>query len=290
MKIDWHSRPEFGQITFSKYPNKNPLDKNPYVHIHMIIAPTERKGFGTKAIGYIIANTLQEGYTHFELDASYSSHLFHLYMGFSPKAQGDISYIRYWYGIRGEKAINKIREGHIDDLSERDLQELTAIYEDANQINEGPTLEIEQIKSLKNELIALEQKKLPWIEYKFIPTLLDFLKNYSQDKSKNSGDYFGSVPMILSEAGLARWKEAIETGAPFKPFYDLSHLHTDMSLTLPEEHDETKSLILKYLTSIHNRSHPTSTYLIQQSALFKTTPIKESGEESTQTKGPDNIG
>lgn len=68
-----------------------------------------------------------------------------------------------------------------------------------------------------------EAEKISFIQEIFAPGLLNILES-NNGNARSDTSLLGSVPMIMSNEGKTRWKNAIESNKPFEPFRDFTHL------------------------------------------------------------------
>jgi hypothetical protein len=181
-------------------------------------------GFGRAAMLYLLEiafkkfkDTLdsESPFAGLRLSASYSSHIFYLYMGLIPEngvnldlkpiIKSNYAYVRNNYGIVGEIAIKEIT---VDDIFKN-----------------------------RNDLINLSKKEFSYLKNKFISQLLECLESQVSAKYPNTSE-FDSVTMILSNEGKKRWLETIELYAtkgifkfePFRKFEQLRPFMTDAQI------------------------------------------------------------
>jgi hypothetical protein len=182
-------------------------------------------GSGTRAMRCLVNMSIDSGFDgKITLQACYSSHLFHLLMGMVPEERG-IDYVKYYYGFMGPEALKELRNNNkLDSCSLNKLKEI--LSKEKNIPEQQITLK--QILENRDFLLSLQEKKLSYIQNKFIPELLDILET-SKDNKRPDTSYLTDIPMVLSEEGKKRWKNAIALNEEFEPFRDFAHLRPLMT-------------------------------------------------------------
>ena len=197
-----------------------------FIHINEIFSPEQGCGFGTKVFRTLMHKSFQDGYEgSLTLDACYSSHLFHLFMGMEPIG-GRKGYIAMKFGMVAELAVDRFLTL---DCEERDFEEVRKIIAREksilkNQITDDYLFSDDVINLLQH----LKSKTESTLEVDFFPKLLCILKN---NKNGNDTDTstFHSVPMKMSEQGKMRWAKAIKNNQDFELFKNMSHLRPLMT-------------------------------------------------------------
>lgn len=204
--------------------------QRPSIYMERIQSGT--KGFGTAITRKIVKESLEKGFGgRYHTSASWSSHLFHLYMGMLPE-DAQVRYVPIQYGNCGKRTlkelptiIKNIKEKKTND--KLDLKYLKIMLADLKQVDEK-TITDEMIVSHEQELTAFKDKKCSYLQYDFIPQILDILKCSPNEKKPNTSSLH-AISMMLSDEGLKRWKDAIANKKPFVPFRKLEHLRPFMN-------------------------------------------------------------
>lgn len=183
-------------------------------------------GFGAAAIRSQVQQSIAEKFDgNIQLKASWSSHLFYLYMGLIP-IDRPVSYIglKYDYKARALKDLAKCtNETDLLKLTDRVIEYLKDIMHCEFKIPKEIDISLQDILNHRDDLIALEQKKAYYIKDVFIPWLLNVLKNNHGEKYPDTLES-GPLWMMFAPEGKKRWLEAISKNNEFEPFRDLSHL------------------------------------------------------------------
>lgn len=227
-------------------------DPNGQRSLFIFYRKSNTPGFGTESTRHLVQRSRElklEGRLH--NSASYSSHVFHLYMGMLP-VNTQISRIEVEYGSSGKTAIDRyadLKKKFLDVIDNnatfskeeellintlkrivKDKQFLSAFSPIDNNDLFWPTTS----DALEEKLKTYELERVSDITYSFIPKLLGALRA-SKNKKKPDTMSLGSFSMILSEAGRERWFDAIDKGIAFKPFKHFEHLVPFMTSKQKEE-------------------------------------------------------
>ena len=252
-----------GSITFTVETDSKNNQKS--VYMTKIAATTQGRGFGTKCTRYLMMKSFSEGCQgRLVNEAAWSSHIFHLYMGMIPKEREVdaypliIGYIdenrlaNYFTSLEQSVKANK----PLTPSQQSDLSVLKRILEflDTGTVNpsgEGYTLD--DVLRRKDEIIrGFDERTLSYIKHEFIPRLLRVLR---QNLGSGDGEVIkafnintsrlGSISMEMSNEGIQRWKEAIQTHTDFAPFKNFEQLHPYMT---EAQIQELKTLLSKIAT------------------------------------------
>lgn len=233
-----------GLLLWHQEPSKKCL------HVDKREAHQRGNGFGTAAMRYLVEQSYKLGYEgNIDSETSWSSHLFHLYMGMIPKEK-DEKFVSYAWGDFGEDVLKNLEDNYYHDdktALEEDLEVLSEMLHMVKNFKEYSTLtetDILKFKNLKEDelfteadildeknmelILSLRQKTLSHLRFKFIPLLLRTLQKNTNIKYPDTGTW-GSIVMVLSNAGKARWKEALDKNIEFVPFKNFEHLYPFMT-------------------------------------------------------------
>jgi hypothetical protein len=193
-------------------------------------------GFGTASMRAIMQEYFSENCKGgiYNL-ASSTSHLFHLYMGMIP-IDMQIGVVPARFGWIGEDVMrdlpslqDRLKKG--EECEEFTVKILKGIiyYARTNKVDRAQAEQIttEDILGCQDELTELNKKTVSYISGSFIPLILRFLESCPGERQPRT-DGLSCVNMKMSDAGMARWKAAIENKQPFVPFKRLEHLHAYM--------------------------------------------------------------
>jgi hypothetical protein len=216
-------------------------DPNGQRSLFIFYRKSNTPGFGTESTRHLVQKSRElnlEGRLH--NSASYSSHVFHLYMGMLP-VNTQIPRIEVEYGISGKEAIKKyplLKEKFLDIIANNDsfseteqyyIQDLKRIVKDKHFLSALSPIDDNDLfwpktsDDLEEKLKSYSTETVSDITYNFIPKLLGALKA-SKNKKKPDTMSLGSFSMILSDAGRVRWFDAIDRGVAFTPFKRFEHL------------------------------------------------------------------
>ncbi len=220
-------------MRFFNSPNSQPFDKtkheatlargrytmhpsNGAIFIDSIQANIQGDGFGTAVMREAVKESLKKNDGSVRVDASWSSHLFYLYMGMKP-IESHINFVRHIYGRTAVRALDELDKGV--ELSHATKFHLIDIlqYEKGDQCCKNPLKERDFLLSLR------DRPPLSYIENEFVPMLCQSLKNQRGKKYPDTSQ-IGSCIMILSEEGKERWQAAISGNTEFTPFKNFEHL------------------------------------------------------------------
>lgn len=219
----------------------NPVQQKQQLIIERMHASIQGKGFGTALYRETMQYAFEKG-MQLWTDASWNSHVFHLYMGMIPKDR-KMSYVPIEYGQRGVRSLNQlIASKTIDEFIQcnnqsngRLLRELIDILKQEKKELADASLTAQDVFENKDFMIDLQNKDVSYLTYSFIPSLLKYLYN-------NCGD-LGSVHMYMSTEGQARWQDAINENKEFDIFEQFEHLHPYM---LEEQKQALKKVLAHY--------------------------------------------
>lgn len=151
-----------------------------------------------------------------------SDHLFYLQMGMIPKDK-EIPYLKTKYGIFGQSAIASLQKHkNIDDIDSGKIDDLKDILHAELGIPEDKITK-QLIADNRQFLLDLQKKTCSYLQYEFIPTLLNALKT-NQNSDCLEIPNFDSVTMELSESARMRWHETVSQDKPFKLYKNYEHL------------------------------------------------------------------
>ncbi|ASQ46573.1 hypothetical protein [Legionella clemsonensis] len=233
---------EFDSKTHSKQLQEGSADitRTDAIYIKHMSANVKGNGFGRALMRAVVTEALEQNKKIF-LDASWSSHIFHLFMGMIPRNL-EQSYVEMMYGIVGKSALQALKQCKtLEDctrLTNRTRETLLFILEKEMPESENT---LENIFNKREQLLELLKKRASFITYRFIPDLLDILEREITEKYPNTEGLY-SVPMELSQEGQARWDEAIHKNIEFESFKGFEQLYPFMT----EEQKERLNLILHY--------------------------------------------
>jgi len=212
------------------------LNRENNIHINTIESYSQGSGFGTAVMREVIKEAMEQNRT-VTLDAAYTSHIFHLYMGMVP-IDTEILYVSAQYGISGEQSIkNLTQDDTVEDLNETDeLQDLLMILKVEKKLPEHSVLTAQDVIDNKEFLMGLSQKMVSFLTFQFIPHLLRILEAGIADKYPNTSG-LTIFRMELSRQGKERWQEAIHQGIEFSPFKGFEQLIPFMTDTQKERLD-----------------------------------------------------
>ena len=206
------------------------------LHIVKRVSHEKGAGFGTASTREIVARSFALGFEgRVHNAASWSSHFFHLYMGMIPYDRSINPILHYW-GLCGEEAVQNFElikeclelneplseeeEGYLKTLKQMiahtkgmSLKEIT----DRDVIAEG-----------ESAIAQLNEKEVSFLREEFIPSILRILEKNPAERHPDTTS-LTSVEMMMSDEGIARWKQAIEQKLEFKQFKKLEHLHSYMT-------------------------------------------------------------
>jgi hypothetical protein len=97
--------------------SKSVGDRHKFIHLEMLAANAKGNCFGTAVMHHAVERSLAEGYEgRVDVDASYQSHLFYLYMGMLP-ADYNMEYVLNTYGFIGYIPFMQFKENpRLDNL------------------------------------------------------------------------------------------------------------------------------------------------------------------------------
>lgn len=181
-----------------------------------------------------------------EADAYRRSHLDYLKLGFVP-----LERLISAHGLYGESIATELLAcTNLTDLQKKSrsfIEGMKEILRTELNTPEEKDISIEDVFKNRDVLIKHYNKKVSYITEYFIPFLVDSLKRNS-GKICPDTSYMGSVIMILSPEGKARWCDAIKQNKEFVPFTDLSHLK--LFLIDKEKISEFEQVVAQYRKSL----------------------------------------
>lgn len=196
---------------------------------------SDKKGFGTALMRKVVKVSLEAGFGgNVELKASWSAHLFWLYMGMIPKER-PVHIVTVNWGLLGQDALNNLpvikKQILNENLSSIDIElDIIVLKKMVATIKNVSLKDVtaQMIVDSEEELNDLNKKEGSYIKDEFIPRILKILEE-NLEKSHPDTSRLGGVDMILSEQGLIQWKDAIENQKPFVSFKKLEHLRSLMN-------------------------------------------------------------
>lgn len=237
--------------------------KDDHLYVENFKSGVEGKGDGTLAVKELVRLSIENQLDgNIRLSASWSSHLFWLYMGMIP-VDSPLGYVATFYGDIGKKSIEKLQRG--ENLGSLDVSLLISMLkeEKKDQEYQQAGTPLQTVMKNKELLLSLNSRQASFLRNKFIPDFLATLKANIAEKRPDTSS-LGSTNMILSEQGKKRWKEAIEENKSFKPFKDLAHLREFMK---PEEMVELDQL----LQQLHHKPFSANTTGLREHSIFSAT-------------------
>ncbi|MBM3207981.1 MAG: hypothetical protein FJZ57_05175 [Chlamydiae bacterium] len=211
-------------------------DNTATMHLDRIVSHT--KGFGTDGYRHMMKAVFERNIPSITTDASFSSHVFHTFMGMIPLHNHGLSSVKLQFGNCGLKALTAaLQLNDCESLEELDkflakngkLLKIILLYyqgEDSDY-DEVQPLTLEEFKQNKEAFEEIQTKTEPYIQTIFLPNIMH--NRIPQESGmRRSTEVLTSVMMKMSPEGMARWRESIEENKPFVPFKDLSHLRIYM--------------------------------------------------------------
>lgn len=199
-------------------------------HLYVDRIKSYAPGFGTAVMRYFAERSLENKNLdgNLELDASWSSHLFYLYMGMIP-VDRPINYVSHQYGLMGSLALQKLTTCK-NEKSLSQHKQLAIVIDILSEETglEKSALTDKDVLEYRDYLLGLQGKTVSFLSVKFIPDILSALENNIGNKRPDT-EWMGSVKMILSVEGKARWKDVIERKINFKQFKNFEQLLPYMS-------------------------------------------------------------
>lgn len=202
--------------------------------IYILKRNSDKKGsgFGTASTQKIVEESFKLGFEgRIHNQAAWSSHIFHLYMGMIPQDR-EINFVTLKWGENALDPLSAITEKlrkkePLSTEEQGDLKTLKRIVAHIKNVDKNEITDQDVIEN-EDKILALQDQKVSYLQCDFIPQLL---KIFEQDPTKHhpETDRLGSVNMMMSDEGIARWKEAIDGQQPFKLFKKFEHLRPYMS-------------------------------------------------------------
>jgi hypothetical protein len=211
-------------------------------HVYLSEMKSTGPGSGTEGMRSLVELSFKNGFGgNIKLEATFSSHIFHLYMGMIPD-DNHADYVQYVYGLEGQFVLENLGNcTKVTDLQSFSRKHcLIKILAEEKQISRELITD-EMIWENKQFLIDLDKKTLAYTQMIFVPKLLSILGRNIGTKKPDTAS-LGNVRMIISEEGKARWKRVIEQGETFEPFRDFSQLRTRMT---KEQIEELERILLQ---------------------------------------------
>lgn len=196
-----------------------------------------RKGVGTESYRKIMKELFDRGLTSLRTEASFSSHVFHTFMGMIPEER-PINSVRKNFGENGYDALEKIletsssQEKEIQSILNEDgviLKKILLFYTNPSASKPLEPLTKEEFEDHRKIFKEISEKNESFIQTEFLPEIIRKRLLNTSDGQRRSTSNMGSINMIMSAQGIDRWKECINNDTPFTPFKDLSHLSDYMT-------------------------------------------------------------
>lgn len=203
---------------------------------------SHQAGFGTAITRKVVKESLDKGCGgNIELQAAWTSHLFWLYMGMTPKER-TINVVDVKWGVLGQNALEQyslIKKQILEKDLSIDLVELKILKLILGSLKNISFKDVtmQMIVDSEEELNSFYNQEGSYIKEYFIPQILKILEK-NIDIKRPDTSLLGSVPMTLSEEGLQRWKEAIEGKKSFPSFKKLEHLRPLMNMEQIQQLDK----------------------------------------------------
>ncbi|MCE0722808.1 hypothetical protein [Legionella resiliens] len=198
-------------------------EEYPNIDIGYIGSKKIGNGFGTAVMRHVAEQIIENDGT-ITLQAVWSSHIFHLYMGMIP-IDREVNYLKVTYGMDSQSCLEKFRDYPEDELSPSIINKLIFIFRMEKQIAEDQILTLQDISNDDNRsfLLKLLDKKGSYLIHEFIPNLLYIFETNITQKFPSTSS-MRSVNMQLSNEGKLRWANAINEQIDFEPFRDFAQL------------------------------------------------------------------
>ncbi|MGQ3892649.1 hypothetical protein [Legionella sp. CNM-4043-24] len=195
-------------------------------HLLIIYMYSATPEFGTTAIRKVADESIKTG-LKIKLNAAYSSHIFHLYMGMKPSG----SLQEFPLQDDERQVLNKLKAQ--DDFEpapdEKEClikllrEEFRGVYPKKKEF------QWEDVLYHRELLIGMLDKVHDTSIY-FVTPLLNLLEGSIEAGRKHPDtSTLRAVPMEMSEEGHERWKTAIDNNSEFIPFRNFEHLHPFMT-------------------------------------------------------------
>jgi len=271
-----------GTMQFKDYPEGNAI------HIERRSSNAKGSGFGTASMRHIVDTSFQRGFEgNIYSQTSWSSHVFHLYMGMMPQANRSTHLLSYCYGSIGLEKFghfqNNSREVILDKRMFNSALNM-ALWLENNRSRSGVFLEMydllrsrgfekpehtaDEMIANKEKILSLFNEEVPYITFTLVPQLISALRTNQQFPDTNS---WGSIDMVLSEEGKARWKNAIDNKFEFRPFKNFEQLQPYMSENQKEQLKEV----------LQNRSQALTEAKRKQRILYSIFSLIEENKKLT---------
>jgi len=204
------------------------VTESDHIYIERVNANKKGNGYGTAVMREAVSNSFKYGFSGFvTTDATYSSHLFHLYMGMIPQKKDEkIDYIDVKWGWMAAAAFKKINRKVPSPLASDESEILYRILREAKGLPVDAILTTADLLDKGNIglIISMKNHHSDYIQNELVPQLLRTLSRYEPETIN-----WGGVPMVLSDVGKLRWKEALDQNLEFRLFKNFEHLHPYMT-------------------------------------------------------------
>lgn len=206
------------------------------IEIEKRVSPEQGLGFGTASTRALVERSITLGFEgRLHNSASWSSHIFHLYMGMIPHDRQVDPILHYW-GVEGQMAVEQfdlIKEGlEINDTLSKEeetyLKTLKVMIAHSKGVSQKDITDQQVIAEGGRVIEHLKEKKVSYLREDFIPSILKILERNLTVRHPDTTS-LGAVEMMMSDAGIARWKEAIDNKQEFKSFKKFEHLRPYMT-------------------------------------------------------------
>ncbi|MBL7479802.1 hypothetical protein [Legionella bononiensis] len=216
------------------------IRKERSIHLDRVDSYFQGSGYGTAVMREVVKEALEQKKT-VTLDAAWSSHIFHLYMGMIPNDH-KVSYLNTRHGLLLPN-MELLKNNHsVEDLTNPEklkpkyLKKFLKILRKEKNWPKDSKLTAQDLMDNKDFLLGLNEKRVSYITFNFIPKLLNTFESQIGDKFPKTSSY-GGVMMTLSKVGQERWQEAITEGIEFTPFKGLEQLIPFMTPSQKERWD-----------------------------------------------------
>ena len=193
------------------------------MHVESINSYRSGSGYGTAVMRNVMMTSFSNGCNgNVSLDAAWSSHVFHLYMGMEPVDWPVLRFEKEHGTDLYDSALELIEKKSLDEIGKDEIIPLSHIKRLVKLLEVSAPEDLlteDSLQRLQNKLA----EEMSYVEFRLIPVMISSVIN------KSSTSHLGAVQMVMSEQGKARWKEAIEQNKVFQPFKNLEHLHHFMN-------------------------------------------------------------
>jgi hypothetical protein len=222
------------------------------IYIEKVHSYQKGNGFGTAVMRHAVETAFAAG-GDVTLEAAYSSHLFHLYMGMIPKDR-QIDYVQHTYGLNGVGSLDYLTScENVEQLENNkdDCETLIEILSRELGVEED-NLKPADVIAHRDLLLGLKSKSCSYLTDDFVPQFLDILEKNIGNKYPDT-TRFSSVQMQLSQEGKTRWQEAIDKKTQFSPFKDFKQLLPFMTALQKEK---LNSILIKNAAIVSKTTTP----------------------------------